>query len=66
LKCRQKFETQARKLLLQKASRSDIKTGEAKLSEGEIAKLEELAKVLKKLQIQVSRIDWMIMRLRDF
>jgi hypothetical protein len=65
-KLRQEFEIQCRKLLLQKANRSDILSGEAHLSETELKKLEELDQILRQLSIQVMRIDGMLMKLRDY
>lgn len=63
---RQLYEISRKKLLLQKANRSDIKSGEAKLSDGELKILEELESLKSKLSIQSNRVDLIIMVLRDF
>ena len=65
-KWRQRFEEQCRKLLLQKANRSDILSGEASLSEGELMKLEELDPILLGLNTHIARINAMLMTLRDY
>ncbi|KAJ3303102.1 DNA-directed RNA polymerase III subunit RPC3 [Kappamyces sp. JEL0829] len=66
LKEREQFELSKRRFLLQKASRSDIVSGEASLSEGEKTKLAELDHVLMQFSVQLARIDETMMVFRDY
>jgi hypothetical protein len=65
-KLRQDYEKERLQLLIQKSNRSDILSGEASLSEGEIKKLQELDQVLMKMDVQIKRIDSMVQKLRDY
>jgi hypothetical protein len=66
MKEREHFEMSKRKLLLEKASRSDIISGEASLSEMEKSKLEELNLIVTKFNVQLSRLDEILMIFRDY
>jgi flagellar motor switch/type III secretory pathway protein FliN len=65
-KLRIDHEKRCRKILLQKASRTDILSGEASLSESEKKKLEELDQISIKLDVQIKRLDAMIQKLCDY
>lgn len=66
LKIRKEFERQKRKLLLEKANRNDIVSGENSLSEMELANMKELDHVMMQLDTQIESIDSMILALRDY
>ena len=66
MKLRRHAELEKRRILLQKTQRTDIQSGEAQLNQGELAKLKELDTVLKKLFVSETRLDKLVMKLRDY
>lgn len=66
LKIRRQVELERRAIVLQKAQRSDILSGEASLSEADLKNLDGLKRSLKQMNTAMSRIDNMIMLLRDY
>jgi hypothetical protein len=66
LKIRQQVEIDRRSIVLQKAKRSDIISGEAELSELDLNNLDSLNRTLKQMQTSLCRIDDMIILLRDY
>lgn len=66
LKLRQRSENNSNLLLLEKAKRTDIVKGDAHLAPEELAAIEAVECKERKFQIQLGRMDEMIMILRDF
>ncbi|KAI8924662.1 RNA polymerase III subunit RPC82 helix-turn-helix domain-containing protein [Entophlyctis helioformis] len=65
LKLRRIKELGDRSLLIEKTKRSDVLSGEAKLTESDQQKLDHLHAVLKRLSVSEWRVDNMILLLRD-
>jgi hypothetical protein len=65
-KIRRFKETGNRSLLLEKAQRSDVVSGEAKLSEQEQTQLDALKRIQHRLKCAELRYDRLLMVLRDY
>jgi hypothetical protein len=66
LKIRKQLETARCQLLLEKAKRLDIQSGEASLSELELVNLGKYEKGMKMLHASERRMDELAMLFRDF
>jgi hypothetical protein len=63
---RRQVELERRSIVLKKAQRSDIVSGEAALSEGDVENLKTMERILKQMQASMARIDSIVMLLRDY
>ncbi|KAJ3295487.1 DNA-directed RNA polymerase III subunit RPC3 [Borealophlyctis nickersoniae] len=64
-KQRRAKEVSGRAMLIEKTQRSDVLSGEAKLSEAELKGVEQLNGVIKRLRASEARLDKMLLILRD-
>ena len=65
LRQRLKKEQSDRQVLVDKSERTDVKSGQARLSEQELDNLKQLKEIEDKIIIQCHRMDMMVFQLRD-